>query len=521
MKSIVLTLVVATLLPLHSISFAQGSPELDAINMKAYLALKDGNQAMTDNDLRNAKKFYSVAYNSYQDLKQRAPEYKTTIVDIRLKDLKEKLDTLEKRVPTTSNANTPEDGGDYRQLYLQVKEEALALGNRLFQMEKANLELEGTVKDREGLIDDQRQELLTIRQQLRQLDSGTSSELASLEKQVEGLKKFNELLKTQNQQYEADTKQLEADLAEARSGASRENAELQNLRGDLADILDQRDQLQEELEGQRVLSRNVMREQALMIEALKREATAAQNAAKQAEEEANLARLTAVEAEAQLKIMINRAVAAETTLAKQPQASFVNSTNSTTELAEAQELIVQQAESFNELSQALEEARATIRKQEADLRLAQKTIAELETRSPGTQSDQTIQVEELQAQLAANQATLAEERAAMNLAMKEMVHDMNAMTALRAEVQRLRDQVAAADTGNLPADMQTKLQNQQKLITRISREAELHKTELQKALERQEILDELLEKQDKEIVELTAQNTDLNLRLGTLKSAAP
>jgi hypothetical protein len=166
----------------------------------------------------------------YREISRVDPEYKSRIVGFRIEDLQAKLAKLPPAEGTQAPAAPAETNAeDYKQLYISAKEENVQLSTRLLGVEKRGVELERSLRERDQILEVQRQELVAVNRQLKEGLGESSQEIARLKRDLQDLRKFNGLLQERATELEQGFQANQAALDKTKDDYAAKDLDLQKL----------------------------------------------------------------------------------------------------------------------------------------------------------------------------------------------------------------------------------------------------------------------------------------------------
>ncbi|MDF3129952.1 hypothetical protein P0Y35_12160 [Kiritimatiellaeota bacterium B1221] len=190
--------------------------EMEEMFTDAYLAMLDANKLMEEKKPVEALKLYQQSLQTYQNLQAKDPAYKPENVQIRIAQISEKISSLSQQLPDSQSLNTAEapvttnpEEQDFKMLYFQTREQMVRDSGRLLDLEKRNIQMTVTLRERQQEVERLKQSVLNAEKQLRLAKSEQSQSHAALEKEVKDLSRFNMLLQDRADKLEVTSAQLE------------------------------------------------------------------------------------------------------------------------------------------------------------------------------------------------------------------------------------------------------------------------------------------------------------------------
>lgn len=228
------------LIPLFFLSglnlFAE-KDSLESILSQAVITLMDGDEQAEQGNTPAATALYEQALDLLRQIQESDPAFNTNIVEFRIENIEEKLAQI---VPGAAGAEqsssmTPEiqDPNHYERLYIEAKEKAMADSQRLLDVERRNLDLQMALRERERVLNQQREQLQETQREIARLQTEKESSTQDTTRELQDLRRFNNLLQDRANALETENKQLGEALANVRERDAERAVQLQTFRADL------------------------------------------------------------------------------------------------------------------------------------------------------------------------------------------------------------------------------------------------------------------------------------------------
>lgn len=234
MKTFVLLISLISLL--SSVTFAE-TESLDRRLSQAVLALMDGDEQAEQGNLPAATSLYEQALQTLRALQEEDPAFNTNIVEFRIENLEQKLARIapaeSKSASPHSSVASTQDSTHFERLYIEAKEKALSDSQRLLEVERRNLDLQMSLRERERTLTQQRDQLQENQRELARLQREKETHAQETTRELQDLRRFNNLLQDRANLMEAENAELMESLAAVRERDADRGLQIQAMRADV------------------------------------------------------------------------------------------------------------------------------------------------------------------------------------------------------------------------------------------------------------------------------------------------
>ncbi|MCC5843575.1 MAG: hypothetical protein JJU05_04920 [Verrucomicrobia bacterium] len=210
---------------------------LENMLSQAVIALMDGDEQAAQGNAPAAAALYEQALELLRGIQESDPAFNTNIVEFRIENLEEKLAEIS---PETGPAEQPsrvtpdvQDSTHYERLYIEAKEKALADSQRLLEVERRNLDLQMALRERERVLNQQRDQLQESQREIARLQREKESSTQDTTRELQDLRRFNNLLQDRANALETENEGLSEALANVRERDAERAVQIQTFRADL------------------------------------------------------------------------------------------------------------------------------------------------------------------------------------------------------------------------------------------------------------------------------------------------
>jgi len=222
---------------LSGLNLLAENDSLENMLSQAVITLMDGDEQAEQGNKPAATALYEQALELLRRIQESDPAFNTNIVEFRIENLEEKLADIS---PETGPAEPPSrattdvlDSTHYERLYIEAKEKALADSQRLLEVERRNLDLQMALRERERVLNQQRDQLQENQREIARLKREKESSTQDTTRELQDLRRFNNLLQDRANALETENKQLGEALANVRERDAERAVQLQTFRANL------------------------------------------------------------------------------------------------------------------------------------------------------------------------------------------------------------------------------------------------------------------------------------------------
>lgn len=210
---------------------------LENLLSQAVIHLMDGDDQAEQGNNPAAAALYEQALELLRGIQESDPAFNTNIVEFRIENLEEKLAEIS---PETGSLAQPslvtrevQDSMHYERLYIEAKEKALADSQRLLEVERRNLDLQMALRERERILNQQRDQLQENQREIARLKREKESNTQDTTRELQDLRRFNNLLQDRANALETQNEELNEMLANIRERDAERAVQIQSFRADL------------------------------------------------------------------------------------------------------------------------------------------------------------------------------------------------------------------------------------------------------------------------------------------------